>query len=75
MKMALEKDEVGDSGFPVELSRPALGALREAGYKRLEELVGVKAADLLKLHGMGPKGIRILREALKGKGLAFAGEK
>lgn len=72
--MALTKDEVGDSGFPVDLSRPALGALRAAGYTRLEELAGVRAADLLKLHGMGPKGIRSLRAALAEKGLAFADE-
>ena len=73
--MALTNDEVGDSGFPVALGRPALGALREAGYRRLEELVEVRAADLLKLHGMGPKGVRILRSALALKGLAFAEEK
>ena len=29
------------------------------------------AADLLKLHGMGPKVIGMLREALAAKGLAF----
>jgi hypothetical protein len=30
-------------------------------------------AELLKLHGMGPKSIEQLRRALADKGLAFAG--
>jgi len=60
--------------FPAGLSQPALRALAGAGYTHLEQLTKVKAADLLKLHGMGPKGIVTLRSALKTHGLAFAGE-
>jgi len=37
-------------------------------------LTQVRAAELLKLHGVGPKAIRILRETLAAKGLAFADE-
>jgi deazaflavin-dependent oxidoreductase (nitroreductase family) len=56
------------------LSQPAQRALKAAGYTRLEELASVTEADLLKLHGVGPKTIRTLRPALAAKGLAFAGE-
>jgi hypothetical protein len=35
-------------------------------------LTRVTEADLLKLHGMGPKGIRILRSALAERRLSFA---
>ena len=58
--------------FPAGLSQPALRALAAAGYTRLQQLTGVKEADLLKLHGMGPKGIRLLRAALNSAGMSFA---
>jgi DNA-directed RNA polymerase alpha subunit len=59
-----------ENNFP-EISQPALRALRGAGYTRLEHLTNVSEKDLLKLHGMGPKALGILREALKEKGLSF----
>lgn len=59
--------------FPLGLSQPALRALDGAGYTRLSQLTGATAKELLALHGMGPKGIRILREALAVAGLSFAG--
>jgi hypothetical protein len=62
------------SDLPPALGRPAWRAVTGAGYWRLEQLTTVSAKELLKLHGMGPKGIRQLREALAARGLAFAGE-
>jgi hypothetical protein len=53
-------------------SAPAQRALTAAGYYRLEQLTQVSEAELLRLHGMGPKAIGILRQALQEKGLAFA---
>lgn len=60
-----------ESDFP-KISNPALSALHAAGYFRLEQLTTVTAADLLKLHGMGPKGLRILQQALAERGLSLA---
>lgn len=60
--------------FPPKLGQPALRALHNAGYRRLAQLTQVSARELGQLHGMGPKGIRQLREALAAKGLAFADE-
>jgi hypothetical protein len=57
-------------GFPKGLSQPALRALLEAGYTSLEQVTAASAAELLALHGVGPKAIRLLREA----GVSFAGE-
>jgi hypothetical protein len=57
--------------FP-RTSQPALSALLAAGYTRLDQLTTVTEADLLKLHGMGPKAIGILREALAAQGKSFA---
>src|SRR5215211_5525412 len=53
-------------------SAPAERALVQAGYSRLKQLTKITEAELTKLHGMGPKALRILREALKAKGLSFA---
>ena len=57
-----------------KISQPARRALTEAGYWRLEQLTAADAADLLRLHGMGPKALGILRAALAERGLSLAGE-
>lgn len=57
--------------FPRGVSKPALRALLAAGYQRLEQLTKISERDLLKLHGMGPKAVRILRAELKAQGLDF----
>ena len=54
------------SDFP-KISQPALRALHSAGYDHLEQLVGITELELGKLHGMGPKVLGILREALAAK--------
>lgn len=63
------------SDFSLTLGKPALRALAVAGYNRLEQLTHVTEAELLALHGMGPKGTRILRAALQAQGLDFAPSK
>jgi len=60
-----------ESDLPV-FGGPALRELALAGYTRLEHLTKVSEKELLKIHGVGPKAIRILREALQTKGLSFA---
>ena len=62
------------TNFPT-IGQPALNALTNAGYTQLEQLTKVTEMELLKLHGMGPKGLRILREALAERGLSFATDK
>ena len=58
--------------FPPGIGKPASRALEAAGYSSLEQLTQVSEKELLKLHGMGPKAVRVLREALAEQGLAFA---
>ncbi len=58
-------------GLPAGIGRPATRALTLAGYTRLEQLTQVSEKELLKLHGVGPKAVRILRETLSEQGLAF----
>ena len=73
--MAKKRDIPETSEFPPGMGAPAHRALVDAGYTRLDQLTGITEAELLKLHGMGPKGIRILREALAERGLSFAEKK
>ena len=54
-----------------KLAAPARRALVGAGYTRLEHLTKVKESDVMKLHGMGPNAMRVLRNALKERGLSF----
>jgi hypothetical protein len=68
------KKSESQSAIP-KIGRPFNDALAVAGYTHLEQFANVTAAELLKLHGVGPKGIRMLREALAAKGLSFKGEK
>lgn len=63
-----------ESGFPPGLASPARRALAAAGYERLEQLAGVRESELAGLHGMGPKALGQLREALAARGLTFAAE-
>jgi hypothetical protein len=68
----MNQDNQPESDFP-KISNPATRALHLAGYFKLEQLTNVTEAELLKLHGMGPKAIRILRETLEARGLSFKG--
>lgn len=63
------------SDFPKGLAQPALRALHGAGLTRLEQLTAISEAELLRLHGMGPKAMGALRQALAERGLSFAGAK
>lgn len=60
------------SDFPPGLSAPARRALKGAGVERLEQLAERRERDVLALHGMGPKALGILRDALAARGLTFA---
>ena len=67
-------DQTQGAGDLPKTSQPAQRALEGAGITRLDQLPAYSAADLLRLHGMGPKALGILRAALAERGLALAGE-
>jgi DNA integrity scanning protein DisA with diadenylate cyclase activity len=54
-----------------KLGAPATRALLAAGYTELTQLAGVSLRELQKLHGVGPKALRIIEEALAERGLTF----
>lgn len=61
--------------LPKKIGKPATRALALEGYTTLEQVAELRAADLLKLHGVGQKAIGILREELRARGLTFADER
>jgi predicted flap endonuclease-1-like 5' DNA nuclease len=54
------------------IGRPANSALIEAGISSLAQVAACSRSQLLALHGVGPKAVRILEDALKAQGLRFA---
>jgi hypothetical protein len=58
------KLEPGD--FP-KIGNPTLRALQTAGFVHLEQLTGISEPELNQLHGMGPKALSLLRQALAEK--------
>jgi hypothetical protein len=58
-------DTTPESAFPKGIGAPATRALMAAGYTELDQLAGVPAAELRKLHGMGPKALRVMQAALE----------
>ncbi|HEX2994936.1 MAG TPA: hypothetical protein VHP14_08930 [Anaerolineales bacterium] len=60
-----------ESDLP-KLAQPALRALNGAGIQRLEQLTNFSEEQIKRLHGMGPKALGQLRQALADRGLSFA---
>ena len=69
MNMADKKQSANDFDFVP--GAPARRALANAGYTRLEQFTKITEAELLKLHGMGPRAMAVIKEAMKVKGLSF----
>ena len=64
-----------ESDLPKEAGNPARRALVQAGYGRLELLTGLTEGEVKQMHGVGPKAIAVLRNALAARGLSFAAER
>jgi DNA-directed RNA polymerase alpha subunit len=63
-----------ESDFP-KLSQPALRALAGTGIQNLLQLTRFSEAEIKKLHGMGPKALAQLHQALADRDLSFADSK
>jgi hypothetical protein len=59
------------AAFPPGMGGPSLRALHVAGVRSMPELEAWTEADLLALHGMGPRALGILRDALAASGRQF----
>lgn len=54
-----------------KIGAPATRALAAIGITTLEGLEGRSEAELLALHGFGPRAVGLLNEALAARGLAL----
>ena len=69
---AKDIDEFG-SEFPHAVGRVAKRELAAHGFTRYEHLTRTTQKDLLAIHVIGPKAVRILGEDLEDRDLSFAG--
>ena len=60
-----------ENDLPIGIGKPASRALEAAGIKNLTDFTKVSEEELLKLHGMGPKALRIIAAAMETHGLHF----
>lgn len=63
--MSSEVPDRGPTFDGVRVGRPATGALIDAGFDTLADLP-TDLETLLPLHGLGPRAVRLLREARDG---------
>ena len=63
-----------DSHLPPAIGQPARRAFNAAGIENLRDFARFTEEDLLTLHGVGPKAMRIIRAALDEHGVNFANE-
>jgi len=61
------------AAFPAGVGGPALRALDVAGVRSLADLELRTEAEILALHGMGPRALGILRDSLAASGRRFRG--
>jgi predicted flap endonuclease-1-like 5' DNA nuclease len=61
-----------DTEFPDGIGRVAKRQLALNGFTRYQQLTEVTAKELLGIHGVGPKTVRILDEGLRQLGQSFA---
>lgn len=66
------EDAAVPTEFPREIGRTARRELAVHGYTRFDQLTAVTSSQVLQIHGVGPKAVRILSEHLAVRGLAFA---
>lgn len=60
--------------FPKELAKPAIRALRIAGFDSIDALHNQRCADIAKLHGVGDKALKTITAELARRGLAWQKE-
>ncbi|WP_396334496.1 RNA polymerase alpha subunit C-terminal domain-containing protein [Alkalihalobacillus sp. MEB130] len=66
-----DKERKPSSGFLSKLSSPARNALVHEGIDTLQELSKYTEKEILKIHGIGPASLPIMRTLLEEEGLVF----
>lgn len=66
------RDTPAQIGDLPPIGRPANSALIAAGIGSLAQVAACNRSQLLAMHGVGPKAVRILEAALEAQGLRLA---
>ncbi|WP_404458455.1 RNA polymerase alpha subunit C-terminal domain-containing protein [Sutcliffiella horikoshii] len=66
-----DKENKPKDGFLSKLSSPARNALVHSGIDTLDLLSKYTEKEILKIHGIGPASLPIMRSSLKEIGLSF----
>lgn len=70
--MSDKSKEAAASAFPKGVAQPAVRALASVGVTRLDQLTQFTESQLMELHGMGPKALGLLKDALHAQGKSLA---
>lgn len=66
-----DKENQPESGFLSKLSSPARNALIHEGIDTIQELSKYTVKEILKIHGIGPASLPIMKTSLEEVGLSF----
>lgn len=69
--MANDRQPESANDLPAKIGNPARRALDAAGITHLDQLTAMTERELAALHGMGPKALGLLRDALAANGQSF----
>lgn len=70
--ISLEEGDVIMSQPLPNIGKPAMNAFKSINVTSLEQIAKFSEDELLKLHGVGPKAIQVLKSALSDIGLTFS---
>ncbi|WP_437302424.1 helix-hairpin-helix domain-containing protein [Sorangium sp. So ce388] len=70
--MPSKTKEQPESALPKGIGKPATRALASAGISRLDQVARLSEAQLLALHGVGPKAVGVIKAALEAQGKSLA---
>ena len=70
--MADPGDNSSAAGLTPKIGKVATRQLASHGFTTYDQLTRVSEDELLSIHGVGPRAIRILGEELKNRGKSFA---
>ncbi|XYH93050.1 DNA-binding protein [Sorangium sp. So ce1128] len=73
--MPSKAKEQAESTLPKGIGKPATRALASVGISRLDQVARLTEAQLLALHGVGPKAVGVLKAALEAQGKSLARDK
>ena len=68
---AVAQSAASESEFPTSIGKVAHRALAHHGLTRWDQLTTVTRAELLRIHGVGPKSVTILGDELASRRLSF----